>query len=876
MCVSCHKKHMIPPVIEIHKKLKTLRKKVCRQVDIGGISEETVRRIEKGTCGSDASLLAYCKGLYRFAKLKNQKEIFLQIKQLASLLGSNIGQKLNAEMELTQNWPLTLKLDYEEHCEWIGRKKELEQLKSYLIATNDSRPVLISGMPGVGKTQLAINFAYQYKTLFKHVLCINAEGDDISAEFGNLSTVLNLSNTVDKAHSVRKALEFAEPSLLIFDNASSEKTIHRHFPCNKQVRIIITSISRSFAGTKLLLLRPMEKIESEKLLLVAINSKLSSQELKAATKLCMEFGNLPIALRLASHYMAFKDVTPSELLTWINEYGSLKIIKNQNSTIDYDKNIVQAFEQVLDMIYFDIKRSKDSEENIIVERTIWILGLIAPIKISEQLVIDVVCDVVKSDKSSKIQLDTYIIRNTFVSLVGRSLADRSQGYLLIHRLMIDFFFEKIPDKKMSQIVLSYLQKLIEATKTDNFSSENLKHLLKGLDLLESVVDKKQRDFLEQKLLIEVISAQMSIWGYVAPEIEHLFKRADRFLNLELSEELFALMFVDWLGSLIRAELPKAFKKAKKLQKAAKKFDNPSYSAAAFQSLGATFSFQGEHEKALKILRQGIDISDRNPEVMKTTRQTQDSRVTCRTDAARTLHFLGYPEQAMAMVQKGLAVAEGTGNQFNVAFALFNIVMLYQIQGNPEKANKYAELLISQSHNYRQFKWMGKIMQGWAIANQKYTDGVEQFEFFYQKLKDIQANISRVADCGIISELHLKYGDLKKTRCYINEGITLANQTGEQYYAPELFRLQGELELAIPNGSEVKAYEYYEQGLQLAAKQKALWHQLRLTTSVANLLATQSKKKKAYKLLFDVYKKFYEGLSLPPLVEARSLLKKLST
>lgn len=96
--------------------------------------------------------------------------------------------------------------------------------------------------------------------------------------------------------------------------------------------------------------------------------------------------------------------------------------------------------------------------------------------------------------------------------------------------------------------------------------------------------------------------------------------------------------------------------------------------------------------------------------------------------------------------------------------------------------------------------------------------------------------------------------------------------GSVYNAPELLRVHGEL--LRQTADEPAAERTFRQAIDLAARQTALSWELRATTSLANLLSSQSRHAEARTILADVHSRFSEGFETADLQAAASLLRHL--
>jgi predicted ATPase len=112
---------------------------------------------------------------------------------------------------------------------------------------------------------------------------------------------------------------------------------------------------------------------------------------------------------------------------------------------------------------------------------------------------------------------------------------------------------------------------------------------------------------------------------------------------------------------------------------------------------------------------------------------------------------------------------------------------------------------------------------------------------------------------------------------VDEGLSLAQRTGERFQEAELHRLQGELLLARQPGGETaqEAACCFLEALAVARGQGARSLELRAVMSLARLYRSQERRPEAKALLAESFGRFTEGLETPDLRGARAMLEELS-
>ncbi len=133
---------------------------------------------------------------------------------------------------------------------FTGREELLQQLHARLSSQKRAvsiPPQALSGLGGVGKTQTALEYAYQYRHEYHTVAWIRADSPEVlMSDFAALADLLNLPehDQPDQQRSVQAVKRWLSAMtrwLLIFDNADELDYLHDFLPASSRGHVIFTT-----------------------------------------------------------------------------------------------------------------------------------------------------------------------------------------------------------------------------------------------------------------------------------------------------------------------------------------------------------------------------------------------------------------------------------------------------------------------------------------------------------------------------------------------------------------------------------------------------------------------------------------------------------
>jgi tetratricopeptide (TPR) repeat protein len=137
---------------------------------------------------------------------------------------------------------------YRRNMFFTGREKILDHLYTVLRKGDATvRTQAISGLGGIGKTQIAIEYAYRYSTEYQAIFWVNASTRDVlSDDFIKLAVLLNLPEPHEEdrdivIRAVKRWLSNHTRWLLILDNVDNLEMIADFLPAQSTGDVLITT-----------------------------------------------------------------------------------------------------------------------------------------------------------------------------------------------------------------------------------------------------------------------------------------------------------------------------------------------------------------------------------------------------------------------------------------------------------------------------------------------------------------------------------------------------------------------------------------------------------------------------------------------------------
>ncbi|KAF9765337.1 hypothetical protein IL306_002425 [Fusarium sp. DS 682] len=243
--------------------------------------------------------------------------------------------------------PCFVTTPYEENPRFIGRDDILDEIHKALTTTNDTiktpKTFALAGLGGMGKTQIAIEYAFRYRDTYQVVLWAHADGKAKLAEsYCTFAQELGLANNgtlspESAKQVVKECLTALDVNwLLIFDNADGddkEELLKEYLPGGHRGSVLVTTrdfrLIAQMGGIELTvldtesavnLLTIMSRFDGSKL-----DDKERKEELDAALGIVKRVDCLPLAITHAANLILSDCCTFSE---FFEAYNNRELIQD--------------------------------------------------------------------------------------------------------------------------------------------------------------------------------------------------------------------------------------------------------------------------------------------------------------------------------------------------------------------------------------------------------------------------------------------------------------------------------------------------------------------------------------------------------------------
>ncbi len=337
-------------------------------------------------------------------------------------------QQKNAKLDKIQKLlPPIWNIPQHQNPNFTGRKGILAGLR---LALTSGEPAAwkqaITGMGGVGKTQLTVEYIYRHKADYRVIWWVRSEESaTIAADYASLAVDLNLpekdfEDQTEIAKAVKRWLEHNPDWLLIFDNAQDPSGIRNYLPQGGAGHVIITSRNPLWGSVAKLLPAPIfDRAESIEFLC----KRTGQEDKKAADALADELGDLPLALEQAGAYIETTGISLTEYQELFQSRRK-ELWGDESHPQDDRKSVATTWSLAMEQVRQESQAAAD---------LLNLCAFFAP----DDIPLDLLCGGVKHlpEPLATTATDKLAMNRAIKALRQYSLIDTSGEFLSVHRLV---------------------------------------------------------------------------------------------------------------------------------------------------------------------------------------------------------------------------------------------------------------------------------------------------------------------------------------------------------------------------------------------------------------------------------------------------------
>jgi predicted ATPase len=405
--------------------------------------------------------------------------------------------------------------------------------------------------------------------------------------------------------------------------------------------------------------------------------------------------------------------------------------------------------------------------------------------------------------------------------------------------------------------------------------EAIAALTKGLAMLETLPESRERAHDELTLLLSLGELLMAAKGWGSPEVGEVYTRAHTLGHqVEEPRQRYQALQGLYRFHVIQAQLRTAGELSQQLFHLASHQPDPVLVLEGHMAVGYVAFFRGDLVTARTHLEHSLHLCETQLPTPLLVSGGHDARVSTLIRLAPALWSLGAADQAQQRSQDALAWAQQVGHPPSLMYAELFAAIFSQQRREAVATQEHADavMALATEHGFEHRVAHGRLLKGWALAMQgDATAGVAHLQQGLDVVQGAGLKLYRPYLLALLAEAYGQAGQPEAGLTALAEAGTLVEATEERWWEAEVYRLQGELLLQLPLPDVGQAEACFQQALDVARRQQAKALELRAVLCLARLWQDQGKGAVAQQLVAKIYGWFIEGFDTADLQEAKALL-----
>jgi class 3 adenylate cyclase/predicted ATPase len=414
--------------------------------------------------------------------------------------------------------------------------------------------------------------------------------------------------------------------------------------------------------------------------------------------------------------------------------------------------------------------------------------------------------------------------------------------------------------------------------------EAIAHLDKAIEMTEKAEGAAPRAVADSaassrrvKLHTAYGQALMYSKGYTAEETRAAFARAGELAGqADTSIAGRQTRHAQWATSLMGGEITSARSLAESLLHEAEAEGRPAVHAR--RALGLTCLYQGKLTLARSQLE--LALADDAPERDMDARRLFgiDFKTTATAYLALSVFALGDAEHARRLIDQAAHEGGESGHIATIANITVHKVVLESFRDDPNATLSDCELVVefAREHNMAAYAAAGELFLLWARGRLLNPEaGASQLRQALAAFVEQGNKLFAPFLHGLMADLEAITGRADIALASVDAGLALADETGERWTDPFLFRRKGEILFQRDATGAAPAEEAFRTAIDIAEKQSSRTFGLRASLSLAKLYQSTSRPVEARSVLAPALEGFSPTPEMPEIAEARALMERLA-
>jgi tetratricopeptide (TPR) repeat protein len=555
------------------------------------------------------------------AKRRDKDDAFAKIAEALRNVITEISAKLPSEPAPSEGTRASLtwwKVPYAQNTFFTARSSILQQLHTTFLAGKTGVVVqALTGLGGIGKTQIALEYAYRYAQTYQAIFWVAADPQgDLLADFVSIAQFLDLPeqhepNQALIVTAIKQWFQQHEGWLLLFDNVEEVTAVNAFRPTAGKGHILITTRAQATGSIATPCeIEPLALQEGAQFLVQRV--KLLAQDLppdqvesqkQAAEEITRLFAGHPLALDQAGAYVEETGQRLSDYLTLYQRRQVALLQRRGDTSTDHAQSVMTTFA----LAFESVERMRPDAAELL-----RFCAFLHPDALPEELLL---AGALAFDPAYQgIAHDSYELDAALAVLRKYSLVKRNPATktVSVHRLVQEVLKKSMPEeqqRRWAEAVVRTLSREFPNAEPASWPTclRYLPHARVGIHLLEAW----QMHFVEAARLLNAVGHYLDKRAEYA-EAKRYYEQALALL-VEEEEQLLSAQILSNLGVLHihLARYPEAESCLRKALRIREQMYEPAHPdlAQSLNDLAGVYHNQGKLTEAEPLYQQALSIQE---------------------------------------------------------------------------------------------------------------------------------------------------------------------------------------------------------------------------------------------------------------------------